>query len=99
MPIDAPLYTPDPKSACTGLVVPMIITQAEELAEMGSWSTGVFQMLSAGSTGHIPILGDCADATQKPDNTIEITRPVTGRERSMYVPRSSYIVLVLPICP
>jgi hypothetical protein len=76
MPIGAPLYNPDPKSACTVFVEPMVVTHAEEPVETESWSTGVFQMLSAGSTEHLPIVGACADATETPSNTNEITDPV-----------------------
>jgi len=40
----------------------MVVTQAEELEETGSWSTGVFQMLSAGRAGQAPMVGDWASA-------------------------------------
>jgi hypothetical protein len=78
------LYNPDPKSAWTVFVEPIVVTHAEELVETVSWSTGVFQMLSAGSTEHLPIVGPCADAAERPSSKNEITDPVTGRERSIW---------------
>src|SRR5947208_2648923 len=65
MPIGAPLYRPDPKSACTVLVGPMVLTQAAELAAIGNWSTGVFHMLSIGRTGQPPILGAWPEAVER----------------------------------
>src|ERR1035438_5536625 len=64
MPMGAPSYRPDPKSGWAVLVAPMVATQAAELAETGSWSTGVFQILSAGRTGQLPMAGDWAMALE-----------------------------------
>src|SRR5436309_2726064 len=79
MPIGPPLYRPAPKSACRFLVEPMVVTQLEELVETGSWSTGVFQILSAGWTGQLPIVGDWPKAVD--------TAQRMNRNRSMKAPR------------
>ena len=59
MPIGPPSQMPAPKSAWKPLVAPMVVTIEAEFASTGSVSTGVFQMLLAGSTGQAPIVG-CA---------------------------------------
>src|ERR1039457_7077533 len=64
MPMGAPSYRPDPKSGWAVLVAPMVATQAAELAETGSWSTGVFQILFAGRNGQLPMAGDWAMALE-----------------------------------
>src|ERR1017187_1139652 len=77
MPVGAPSYRPDPKSGWAVLAAPIVATQAAELAETGSWSTGVFQILSAGRTGQLPMAGDWAVALQT------LSRVNPGRTRSM----------------
>jgi hypothetical protein len=62
---------PDPKSACTGLVEPMVVTHADELGERDS-STGVFQMLFAGKTVQLPTVGDWANARDAAESISEI---------------------------
>jgi hypothetical protein len=52
---------PAPKSAWKPRLAPIVFTIVAELASTGSVSTGVFQMLSAGSTGQPPIIC-CAEA-------------------------------------
>src|ERR1041384_4104894 len=61
MPIGPPSQMPAPKSAWKPRLAPMVLTIVAELDSTGSVSTGVFQMLSAGSTGQPPIIC-CAEA-------------------------------------
>src|ERR1700722_19800219 len=71
MPIGEPSHKPDPKSGCSGEEAPMVLTQVEELGCTGSWSMRVFQILSAGRTGHFPMVGVCPFARlANPSNTI-----------------------------
>src|SRR5436189_1012978 len=56
----------------------MVLTQAEEFAATGSWSTGVFQILSAGSTGQFPIAGDCAAAAATAPAISTMTRSISS---------------------
>src|SRR5438477_10274073 len=56
MPIGPPFHVPDPKSACRPVPAPVVLTIDEEFDRIGSVSTGVFQMLSAGRTEHDPIV-------------------------------------------
>src|SRR5436190_14292947 len=55
MPIGPPFHVPDPKSAWTRVFAPIVLIMDDEFESTGSVSTGVFQMLSAGSTGHEPM--------------------------------------------
>src|SRR5262245_21461439 len=50
MPIGPPFQVPDPKSAWKPVAAPMVFTIVVEFDSTGSVSTGVFQMLLAGST-------------------------------------------------
>src|SRR6478752_2179646 len=78
IPIVLPLYVPDPKSGCRGEEDPMVVTQVEELGCTGSWSTRVFQMLSAGNTEQLPTVGACASARlAHPSNTAKMSRGLT----------------------
>jgi hypothetical protein len=62
MPIGAPSHMPAPKSGCMCRVVPIVETQAAELAATGSPSTRAFQMLSTGKIEHPPMAGPAAPA-------------------------------------
>src|SRR5680860_309622 len=57
MPIGEPSHSPAPKSGCTVLSAPMVLTYAAELGCSGSSSTRVFQMWSAGNTAQLPSEG------------------------------------------
>jgi hypothetical protein len=61
-PMGFPSHVPEPKSGWTAEFGPIVLTQAPDNAATGNWSTGVFQMLSAGSTLQVPIEGACAEA-------------------------------------
>ena len=78
MPIGPPSQMPAPKSAWKPLVAPMVVTIDAEFASTGSVSTGVFQMLSAGNTGHDPIIG-CAD-TGPASTPLRTATPRTARD-------------------
>src|ERR1039458_706963 len=83
MPMGAPSYRPDPKSGWAVLVAPMVATQAAELAETGSWSTGVFQILSAGRTGQLPLAGDWAVALRTLSRVNPRPNKVDGEGRNI----------------
>src|ERR1035441_8959962 len=85
MPVGAPSYRPDPKSGWAVLAAPIVATQAAELAESGSWSTGVFQILSAGRTGQLPMAGDWAVALQTLSRTNPRANKVDGEGRNIDV--------------
>src|SRR5262245_5648695 len=74
IPIGPPSHIPAPKSAWNPRLAPIVFTIVVELERTGSVSTGVFQMLLAGRTGQLPIIG-CADAV--PDNAKPSTTPNT----------------------
>jgi hypothetical protein len=61
----------------------MVATQAAELAETGSWSTGVFQILSAGSTGQVPMAGDWAMALETASRANPRANKVECEERNI----------------
>ena len=63
-----------------------MLTQAEELPETGSWSTGVFQMLSAGSTGQVPMVGAWAGAVDTAGRISAMAHAVDCESRAMKVP-------------
>ena len=67
MPIGPPFHVPAPKSAWKPVLAPIVVTIAAEFESTGSVSTGVFQMLLAGSTGQVPIVC-CASAVPAPIN-------------------------------
>ena len=54
---------PAPKSAWNPVLAPIVVTIDSEFDSTGSVSTGVFQMLLAGSTGQPPITC-CASAAR-----------------------------------
>src|ERR1035437_7932166 len=83
MPMGAPMYRPDPKSACRVFAAPIVLTQADELAETGSWSTGVFQMLSAGRTGQVPMAGAWAAAVETANRMSAMAHAVGFEGRTM----------------
>ena len=56
MPIGPPSQVPAPKSAWNPVFAPIVVTIDAEFESTGSVSTGVFQMLLAGSTGQPPIV-------------------------------------------
>src|SRR5262245_2652831 len=56
MPIGPPFQVPDPKSAWKPVFAPIVLTIVVEFARTGSVSTGVVQMLFAGSTRQTPII-------------------------------------------
>jgi hypothetical protein len=69
-------------------VAPIVVTQAEELADMVSWSTGVFQILSAGRTGQLPIMGDWAGETETANRVSAMADSVDCEKRNMSAPHS-----------
>jgi hypothetical protein len=77
------LYRPEPKSACTVFAAPIVVTQLAELAEMGNWSTGVFQILSAGRTEHLPITGGWAAAVETANAANAMVHTVDEENRSI----------------
>src|ERR1017187_2698005 len=88
MPMGAPSYRPDPKSGWAVLVAPMVVTQAAELAETGSWSTGLFQILSEGRTGQLPMAGDCATALETASRANPRANKVDCEDRNINMPPS-----------
>ena len=89
------MYRPDPKSACMVFVAPIVVTQVEELAETGSWSTGVFQILSAGRTGQLTMVGDWADAAENAIRVSAIADTFDCGDANMQVPRFQVKLKVL----
>src|SRR5262249_53606904 len=79
MPIGPPCHVPAPKSAWNPVFAPMAFTMAAELERTGRVSTGVFQMLLAGRTGHDSIIC-CPEADPAVNNprttTSEIDRTI-----------------------
>jgi hypothetical protein len=47
-----------------------VLTYVDVKLEAGKWSTGVFQILSAGNTGQPPTVGGCAQDAEAPSAAI-----------------------------
>ena len=56
MPIGPPSQMAAPKSAWNPVLAPIVVTIDAEFESTGSVSTGVFQILLAGNTAHVPIV-------------------------------------------
>jgi hypothetical protein len=64
----------------------MVATQAAELAETGNWSTGVFQILSGGRTGQLPMVGDWATALDTANRVKPRAETVDCEDRDIDMP-------------
>src|SRR5262245_22193091 len=85
MPIGPPSHIPAPKSAWKPRPAPIVFTSVVELDSTGSVSTGVFQMLSAGSTGQPPIIcwPYAFPASATPTSTSVDRRSIAGRAATL----------------
>src|SRR5262245_24494528 len=52
IPIGAPSHVPEPKSACTGALRPMLDTYVDDFANTGRCETSACHTLSAGRSEH-----------------------------------------------
>jgi hypothetical protein len=74
----------------------MVPTHVAELADTGSWSIGVFQILLAGNTGQVPMV-DCAPTVRKVKAKKHTRRGAENFDLNMDVVPHAAIRLPIPI--
>src|ERR1700678_4476762 len=74
-----PLNRLDPKSRCSFTSGPILDTYASVFRSFGSLSIGVFQTLSAGKIGQLPILGPEAVFAYATESTASVAEPWAPR--------------------